>query len=149
MNTCLQCKRIVWNGKHRDWAVNHDIVGNPKESVVIPRNGKVMMWVNDMPDRVQEGLLRVSVFVNVFASKYESDEVIAFVGDEVFTGALSELCERMRYDRMGVEEISHSTKIADDRPTLRGSLTLRKGDEQMAKTMWIDKIHSSIKIDNR
>ena len=66
MDACLQSKSIVRNNVYRDRAFYHDLVGNAQEGVIVPGDQKRMVRFNDILNRIDKDLLRMSFVVDVF-----------------------------------------------------------------------------------
>lgn len=108
MNTRPQRIGVVWNGIHRDRAVDHDLVSNPKEGIIVPGDHEMMVFFNDVLDGIYECLLGMAFFICVFACKHKSYEVVVrFV---VFVKAIStvgEFPQGVSYHWVVVEEFGH------------------------------------------
>jgi hypothetical protein len=98
----------MWNSIDRDWAVDHDFFGNAKEGVIVSGDRKTMVIFNDVLNRIDKGLLRMSVLINIFASKDKAYEVVVclFILMKA-KSAVRELTEGVGYDWMVVEELRH------------------------------------------
>ena len=108
MNARLQSKSIVWNDIYRDRAVDHEFVGNAEEGVIVPGDQKRMVRFNYILNRINEGLLCMSIIINVFTHKDKSDEVvICFIMFVKGISTVRKFMQGVGYDWMIVEEISH------------------------------------------
>lgn len=98
----------MWNSIDRNWAVNQDLFGNAKEGVIVSGDPKRIVVVNVVLNRIDKGLLRLSVIVNVFASKDKAYEVVvSFFIFMKTIGTFREFTEGVGYDWMVVEELRH------------------------------------------
>jgi hypothetical protein len=66
----------MWNDIYRDWAVDHELVSDAQEGVIVPGDPKRMVSFNDILNRIDKGLPCMSIFINVFTCQDKSDEVI-------------------------------------------------------------------------
>lgn len=108
MNTCLQSKGIVWNNIYRDWGIDHDLVRNAKEGVVVPGDQKRMVDFNDILNGIDKCLLQMSVVIDVFTRKYKPYEVvIRFIIFMKAIRTVNEFTQAVGYGWVVVEEIGH------------------------------------------
>lgn len=98
----------MWNSVYRDRGVDHDLVSDAKEGVIVPGDQKRMVLFDAVLDRIDKRLVRTSVVIDVFTRKDKSYKVvICFVIFMKVISAITELPQGVGYDLVVVEEIGH------------------------------------------